>query len=304
MPYQALLNAYYVQGCSGSFRVWLSSAVILPGTPPPPQTISISLSPPAGLTGNSRRGQEPWAFRAQCPYSMELSARGWGGARASCLQEFQGPSGVVLKTGLGAAPPLWLPGRGLQHTSQLGSDRTPVPRYRTGNEEPLEWWPAGGVEWERIWGNIWGPSLRGRVPPRILTRSSEGTRKKDRYFLPSEATDSAGAWSLYVPRSWGLGPLFSEWLKASSCLAQTVSLSLRLPYGLKDFHTHPHWMGGLSMGRDLLGDSNQTCFIEKAPPPGPGGNGQQDSEEINLSTSPAACPSGYPTGIDPGPEGS
>lgn len=33
--------------------------------------------------------------------------------------------GVVLKTGLGAAPLLWLPGRGLQHISQLGSDSTP-----------------------------------------------------------------------------------------------------------------------------------------------------------------------------------
>lgn len=51
-PYQALLNTYYVQACSGSSRVWLSSAVILPRTPPPP-TISISLSPLGQLTGNT-----------------------------------------------------------------------------------------------------------------------------------------------------------------------------------------------------------------------------------------------------------
>lgn len=52
---RALLYTYYVQECSGSFTVWLSSAVILPLPHPLPlQTISISLSL-AWLTGNTAR---------------------------------------------------------------------------------------------------------------------------------------------------------------------------------------------------------------------------------------------------------
>jgi hypothetical protein len=75
-PYQALLNTYYVQGCSGSFGVWLSSAVTLPRMPPPPDHFSLPLSSSPADRKQSRRGQESGAFRAQCPCSMELSGGG------------------------------------------------------------------------------------------------------------------------------------------------------------------------------------------------------------------------------------
>lgn len=114
-PYQALLNAYYVQGCSGSFRVWLSSVVILLHIPPPP-TISISLSPLTQLTGNTA-GEVRSPGPSEPSVHTIWSCLGGGEVEASCLQESQGPSGVALKTGLGAAPLFWLPGRGFQHYS-------------------------------------------------------------------------------------------------------------------------------------------------------------------------------------------
>lgn len=46
-----------------------------PSPPPPPDHSDLPLSSPANRK-RSRRGQESWAFRAQCPHNMELSVRG------------------------------------------------------------------------------------------------------------------------------------------------------------------------------------------------------------------------------------
>lgn len=95
----------------------------------------------------------------------------------------------------------------------------------------MERWPAGGVEWEsiggNIWGNIWGPRLVGRALQvfslTVLYGPAERTRKKDGYFLPSEATESGEAGPALCPQELGTSTFIprvaeGQFLASSDCL--------------------------------------------------------------------------------------
>lgn len=106
-------------------------------------------------------------------------------------------------------------------------------------------------------------------------------------------------------RRFSSGQARLGWVKASAWLVQTPSPFLRRPY--------PEGWSCLSKVRDLLGDSGQTYFMAKLQGPRvtdgrlgtakghPCRRKQPGPPPLQVPTARSSC--GYPTGIDPGPEG-